>query len=144
FIVNDRPDLALLARADGVHLGETDMPVSAVRRVLGPDPVIGLSAHSVEEAAEASSLAVDYIALGPIFESPTKPGASTGRVPLGLAAVTEVRRRVAQPLVAIGGITLERATEVRAAGADSVAVISDLYRGGDPAERVRLFLARLG
>lgn len=139
-IVNDRPDLALLAGADGVHLGDTDLSVSAARRVLGPEKIIGLSTHSVEEALEAASLAVDYIALGPIFDSPTK---QTGRMPLGLEAIAAIRRHLTLPLVAIGGITLDRAAAVREAGADSVAVISDLY-AGDLANRVGKFLTLLG
>jgi len=139
-IVNDRPDLALLAGADGVHLGDSDLSVSAARRVLGPERIIGLSTHSVEEALEAASLAVDYIALGPIFDSPTK---QTGRMPLGLEAIAAIRRRLTLPLVAIGGITLDRAAAVREAGADSVAVISDLY-AGDLANRVGKFLTLLG
>jgi thiamine-phosphate pyrophosphorylase len=123
-IVNDRVDIALAAGAGGVHLGGEDLPAVVARRLLGEDAVIGVSTHSPVEAVQASAEPVDYVAIGPIFASTTKP---TGRTLLGLEAIRWVRSRSSIPIVAIGGITLERARDVREAGADSIAVIAGLY-----------------
>ena len=132
-IVNDRPDLALLAGAAGVHLGQGDLDPAEARRLLGEGAVIGVSSHSVEEALAAEAPGIDYVALGPVFDSPTK---RPGRPPLGEEAVAEAARRLTLPLVAIGGITLERAPALWAAGAASVAVISDIM--GAPAIDARV------
>lgn len=137
-IVNDRPDVALLCGAAGAHLGGEDLPAAEARAVMGERAILGVSTHSVEDAVAACDLDVDYVALGPIFESRAKPGA---RPPLGLRAVREAAARASKPLVAIGGITLERAGEVRAAGAASVAVISDIMSAARIDERHRAFLA---
>ncbi len=137
-IVNDRPDVALLCGAAGAHLGDRDLPPAEARRILGPGAVLGLSTHSVEEAVSACRLEIDYVALGPVFDSPTKRGA---RPPLGLDALRQAAARMTKPLVAIGGITLERVPEVRAAGADSIAVISDLMSAGRIDARFRALLA---
>ena len=122
-IVNDRADLALAAGAAGVHVGEEDLPAEEARRLLGPAALIGVSTHSVSAAERASRLPVDYVALGPIYRSPSKPGAH--RV-LGLEPLRRARTKIALPLVAIGGIDAERLAEVLRAGADAAAIISDL------------------
>lgn len=132
-IVNDRVDIARLSGADGVHVGQDDLEVTDVRRLLGPDAIVGLSTHTAEQIAMAIEQPISYLAIGPVFGTATK---DTGYEPVGLDMV---RRAVQQagargiPVVGIGGITRERAREVWAAGAASVAVITDLI-AGDPAE----------
>lgn len=126
-IVNDRVDIAMAIDADGVHLGQTDMPADAARRLLGPNKIIGISTHNVEQAKDALSQPVDYIAFGPIFSTTTKtdPDEVTG-----VERLREIRKIVGKmPLVAIGGIDRSNAGEVLANGADSVAVISCLLNG---------------
>jgi thiamine-phosphate pyrophosphorylase len=124
-VVNDRVDLALLAGADGVHLGERDLSPEDARKLAGDTLVVGLSTHGVEEALRASRRPVDYVALGPIYASSTKPG----RMALGPEAVRRVKERLGKPLVAIGGIGLARVKEVVEAGADGVAVLSAAMSG---------------
>ncbi|HEX9366743.1 MAG TPA: thiamine phosphate synthase [Vicinamibacterales bacterium] len=138
-IVNDRADIARLSGADGVHLGQDDLSVAAARRIVGADAVVGLSTHDVAQIEAAAATTASYIAVGPVYGTATK---DTGYSARGLDLV---RRAVlsGRPVVAIGGITLERAPEVLAAGASSVAVISDLL-AGDPEARVRMFLGALG
>lgn len=137
FIVNDRPDIARLAGAAGVHLGQDDLDAAAARRILGSDGLIGLSTHNLEQFAAAAAADADYIAVGPIFATSSK--ANPDPV-VGLDFVRTVRRLTAKPIVAIGGITLERAREVIDAGADSVAVISDILQAKSPADRAQQFL----
>jgi thiamine-phosphate pyrophosphorylase len=137
-IVNDRADIASLAGADGVHVGQDDLSVEDIRGIIGREAVVGLSTHDEEQLAAAARTSATYIAVGPIYGTVSK---ETGYSPRGL----EIVRRAAvlgPPIVAIGGITLERAPEVIAAGAASVAVISDLLVG-DPEARVRAFLDAL-
>jgi thiamine-phosphate pyrophosphorylase len=121
-IINDRADIALAVSADGVHLGQDDMPPDAARKLLGPNAIIGYSTHNIEQAIAATKLPIDYLAIGPIFATTTK----TDTAPvLGLDGLTAVRRAIGTfPLVAIGGITHANAHQVIQAGADSVAVIS--------------------
>ena len=123
-IVNDRVDLALALKADGVHLGQDDLPPEAARAILGDQKIIGFSTHSLEQARNAVKLPVDYLAIGPLFPTSSK----TRPDPLvGLATLGQVRNVIGDtPLVAIGGITAENAEKVLAAGADSVAIISAL------------------
>jgi len=123
-IVNDRSDVAMAIGADGVHLGQTDMPPVAARRLLGDDAVIGFSTHTLEQVREAIELPVDYIAFGPVFPTTTKidPDAVVGLEML--AQVREIAGTI--PLVAIGGITFENARSVLDAGADSLAMIGAL------------------
>lgn len=120
-LVNDRADVALLAGADGVHLGQGDVSAGAARRLLGGEAVIGLSTHTPEELQAARRAPVDYLAIGPVFETGTKADA----VPMvSLSGVREARRGYDGPLVAIGGISASRIAAVLAAGADAAAVIS--------------------
>lgn len=137
-IVNDRADIARLSGAAGVHVGQDDLPVPAVRAIVGVSAIVGFSTHSVDQARIADTMPIDYVAIGPMFGTPTK---ETGYSALGL----EVLRGVvsAKPVVAIGGITLDRAASVIEAGASSVAVISDLLSTGSPRERVREYLSAL-
>jgi thiamine-phosphate pyrophosphorylase len=128
-IVNDRVDVALATHAYGVHLGQDDMPPEAARRLLGTNAIIGHSTHTLEQALAARALPVDYIAIGPIFQTSTKTDTSPV---LGLEGLRTVRSAIGDfPLVAIGGITYANAAEVIKAGADSVAVISAVL--SDPA-----------
>ena len=121
-IINDRADIALAVSADGVHLGQDDMPPDAARKLLGPNAIIGYSTHNIEQAIAATKLPIDYLAIGPIFATTTKTDAA---LVLGLDGLTAVRRAIGTfPLVAIGGITHANARQVIQAGADSVAVIS--------------------
>lgn len=137
-IVNDRADIARLSGAAGVHVGQDDLPVPAVRSIVGPDAVVGFSTHSLEQVQMAGRMPVDYVAFGPMFGTATK---ETGYSALGL----DVLRRIvsAKPIVAIGGVTLNRAKSVIDAGAASVAVISDLLATGSPSARVREYLSAL-
>ena len=140
-IVNDRVDLAKLSGAAGVHVGQDDLPVAAARAQLGPQATIGTSTHTVEQIDAAVRQPVTYVAVGPVFGTATK---DTGYSAVGLELVTEAAKRAGRlPVVAIGGITLDTAPAVIGAGAASVAVISDLLTGGDPAARVRRFIERL-
>jgi len=142
-IVNDRADIALACGADGVHLGQEDLDPSAARRVVGDKFLVGYSTHGVEQAAEAARLPVDYVAIGPVFQTSTKENPDPA---VGLEGVARARAALgpAVPLVAIGGITLENAPAVLAAGADTVAVVSALLAESDEIEqRTREFLARL-
>jgi len=140
-IVNDRADVALLSGASGVHVGQTDISVAAVRRVVGNEAIVGLSTHSLEQAKEAEAKAVDYVAIGPVFATKTKSDPAYAG-PLGVSAVREVRLAVQKPLVAIGGITIERARELIDLGVDGVAVISGLReRDRSLEEQARRWLA---
>jgi thiamine-phosphate pyrophosphorylase len=140
-VVNDRPDVALAAGADGVHLGQDDLPVAAARRVLGPAALIGLSTHDPAQASAAAAAGADYLGVGPVYATTSKANAL---LPRGLDLVAAARAAVPdRPLVAIGGITAATAVAVRAAGADSVAMIGALVRADDPAAAVRDVLARL-
>jgi len=139
-IINDRVDVAIAAEADGVHLGQDDIPPERARAILGPDRVIGFSTHTLEQATAANSLPIDYIAIGPMFQTSTKEKPDPV---VDLEVLGEIKRRVSKPLVAIGGITLERARLVIDSGADTVAVISDLYSTNDLTGRTREFLRKL-
>lgn len=124
-IINDRVDLTLALKADGVHLGQDDLPVEVARRILGPKSIIGLSTHNLEQAQVAAGMSVDYIAIGPIFQTNTKQGPDP---PVGLSGLRLVRKAIGHiPLVAIGGITGKNSKDVLDAGADSISVISDLW-----------------
>jgi thiamine-phosphate pyrophosphorylase len=146
-IVNDRADIARLAGAAGVHVGQDDLPVAAARAVLG-DGVVGLSTHRPAQVEAALVEPIDYLAVGPVFGTTSKAAANP-EVGLDLvryaasAALARAEAGEALPVVAIGGITLDRARAVIDAGAASVAVISDLLAGGNPEARVRQYLARL-
>ncbi|MBI3989340.1 MAG: thiamine phosphate synthase [candidate division NC10 bacterium] len=137
FIVNDRLDLALAVGADGVHLGQEDLPAKETRRLLGEGKLLGISTHSLEQALKAQEEGADYIGVGPIFRTGTK---EMGYEPIGPPLIREVRRKVTIPILAIGGITLENVSEVIAAGADGAAVISAIAGAPDITAAVKKFL----
>lgn len=139
-IVNDRPDVAALCGAEGVHVGQDDLEVEAARRVVGPEKYIGVSTHNLEQFQQARTTTADYIAVGPIFSTSSK--ANPDPV-VGTELLRRVRGLTDKPIVAIGGITLEKAPEVIEAGADSVAVISGILSAPNPAERARQFIKAL-
>ncbi|MBI3455617.1 MAG: thiamine phosphate synthase [Candidatus Rokubacteria bacterium] len=138
FIVNDRLDVALAAGADGVHLGQDDLPPADARAV-APGLVLGVSTHSLDQARRAQDDGADYVALGSIFATGSKPSFEL----VGLEALPLVRPHVTVPLVAVGGITVERVPAVLAAGADAVAVISAIGMARDPGEAAAAFLAAI-
>jgi len=133
-IVNDRPDIALLAGAGGVHVGQEDLSVEEARAICGSDRWVGVSTHTLEQLAEADITSADYIAFGPIFQTVTKKNPDPI---VGTEILRKARQMTKKPLVAIGGITLERAAEVYRAGADSLAVIRDLICAPNPGVRAR-------
>jgi thiamine-phosphate pyrophosphorylase len=139
-VVNDRPDVAAAVDADGVHLGQDDVPVAVARAVVGPERWIGVSTHDVDEARAAVADGADYLGVGPIYDTTSKAAALPAR---GLALLRAVRALTDRPLVAIGGIGADTASDVLAAGADAVAMIAALARAADPALAVREVLARL-
>ena len=160
-IVNDRADIARLAGADGVHVGQDDLSPAAARAIVGAGAIVGVSTHTTQQIEAARAAPVTYIAVGPVFGTSTK---ETGYAAVGLERVREAAEKVGlkpdatydrlkpEPLydprpfgvVAIGGVTLETALQVIRAGATSVAVITDLLATGDPEARVAAYLARLG
>lgn len=137
FFVNDRPDVAFLSGASGVHVGQHDLPVAESRAVVGQGKLLGLSTHDLEQFKAAVETDADYIALGPVFATDSKGNPDPV---VGTAMIRKARKLTQKPIVAIGGITLERAREVIEAGADSVAVISDILRALDPGKRARQFV----
>lgn len=140
FIVNDRLDLALAVEADGVHLGQEDLPARLARPLLNPGMLLGVSTHSIEEARTAQAAGADYIGFGPVFPTETKSGT---RPLVGLDGIRKVKAAVQIPVVAIGGITLEQVSAVMEAGADGVAVISAIVGSGEITPACRQFLARI-
>lgn len=137
-IVNDRPDVASIAGAGGVHVGQEDLPVEEARRICGEGCWVGVSTHNIEQFREALRTSADYIAVGPVFPTSTKENPDPV---VGVGFVRAARQMTDKPLVAIGGITLQTAEEVWRAGADSVAVIRDLMSAEDPASVAREYLA---
>ena len=136
FIVNDRIDITMLSDADGVHLGQNDLPLDAGRELLGPDKIIGVSTSSVELARAAEAGGADYIGFGPMYPG----GLKNIRQGRGLAALAQVRAAVKLPIVAIGGITEATVPEVLAAGADAAAIITDVVKAPDIAAKIRSIL----
>jgi thiamine-phosphate pyrophosphorylase len=141
-IVNDRADIARLSGAAGVHVGQHDLAPADVRTFIGMTPVVGLSTHNTAQLDAALTQPIDYVAVGPVFGTTTK---DTGYAAVGVNLVRGAAAVASGtlPIVAIGGITLERAPELIQAGASSVAVISDLLAGNEPSARVRAFVDRL-
>jgi thiamine-phosphate pyrophosphorylase len=140
-IVNDRVDIARIAGAAGVHLGQTDLAPRAARTILGSGRIIGFSTHNLSQAIEAHQLPIDYIAVGPIFPTSTKQNADPA---IGLEGLARIARAVHKPIVAIGGIKLEAAAEVLKAGAQSVAVIRDLLGCADVRRRTGEWIEMTG
>lgn len=139
FVVNDHLDIALAADADGLHLGQEDLPVAVARRILPIDKIIGRSVVDVTQAAAAEAEGADYIAAGAIYPTASREAVEV----VGLDVLGEIKKKVALPLVAIGGITRGNAAAVQAAGADSVAVISAILKAGSPEKAARQIVDRL-
>jgi len=140
FIVNDRCDLALAVDADGVHLGQGDLPLDLARKVMGPDKLIGISTHDPDQVRKATAGKPDYLGFGPIF----KPGSKQDHDPVvGLEGLRAVCRLTPLPIFAIGGIQIDRVGGVMKMGADGVAVISAILKAADIREAVRDFLAQM-
>jgi len=137
FIVNDRADVGALAGARGVHVGQDDLGVEQAREVMGVGKLVGLSTHNAGQFRGALETSADYIAVGPIFTTGSKENPDPV---VGVAFVREARGMTDRPIVAIGGITLERAVEVIKAGADSVAIISDILRAENVGKRAREYV----
>jgi len=137
FIVNDRPDVAYLANADGVHVGQEDLDVGQTRGVIGREKWVGVSTHNLKQFQSAVVTSADYIAVGPIFSTSTKVNPDPV---VGTELLRQVRPLTDKAIVAIGGITLGRAAGVIEAGADSLAVSSDILRAADPGRRARQYL----
>ena len=140
FFLNDRPDLAALLGADGVHLGQDDLPISYARRLMGPGKIIGLSTHNAAQVREAVTAQPDYVGFGPIFSTSTK--ADHDPV-VGLEGLRAARALTTLPMFAIGGITAESVGEIMAAGADGVAVISAILKAPDLGAAIRTFQQHL-
>jgi thiamine-phosphate pyrophosphorylase len=133
-IINDRADIALAIDADGVHVGQEDLPLAAARKVLGPHKIVGISTHNPVQAQEAERGGADYIGFGPLFGTTTK---ATGYAARGFEQLREIRSLVRLPIVAIGGITTARAPSALVAGANAVAMISDLVFAPDVTKKVQ-------
>ncbi|NIA07870.1 MAG: thiamine phosphate synthase [Actinobacteria bacterium] len=139
FIVNDRPDIAVAAKADGVHLGQKDLKIAQARTVLSSEMVVGVSTHNIEQAKQAVTGGADYIGVGPVFATGTKPSAE----PVGVEYVRQVAKEIDLPWAAIGGINLDNLAEVVAAGAKCVAACSAIICSEDPAGITAQFTRRL-
>lgn len=140
FLINDRVDVALAVEADGVHLGQQDMPCAIARKLLGKNKTIGLTVHSVEEAIEAQRQGVDYVSVSPIFATETKPDAGK---PVGIELIKEIKEKVSLPVVAIGGINEQNLRQVLEAGADAVAIISAIVCSKNVRETARRIVKAL-
>ncbi len=137
FIVNNRPDIALLSKADGVHVGQDDLPVLEARRVLGPDKIVGVSTHSIDQAKKAIADGADYIGVGPVYATPTK----AGRAPVGLDYVRQVSDlKLSIPFFAIGGIDASNLERVLEAGARRVAVVRAIGNAARPQDAAESLL----
>ena len=133
-IINDRVDVALAVGADGVHLGQSDLPLAAARSLVGPEMVIGISVESVRDAVEAQAAGADYLGVSPVLATPTKTDTAA---PLGLAGLRAIREAVKTPLVAIGGLNRDNAAAAIRNGADGVAVVSAIVAADDPEQAAR-------
>lgn len=135
FLVNDRPDIALLSGADGVHLGQDDLPIAAARGILGREALVGRSTHSLKQALAAQSEGADYIGVGPVFATPTKPDYGS----VGLELVRQAADQITIPFVAIGGIDLNNISSVLEAGARRIAAVRAICGAPDIAQAARTF-----
>jgi len=136
FLINDRLDIALAVEADGVHVGQTDMPCLQARRLLGPEKVIGVTVHNLAEAVQAECEGADYLGVSPIFQTATKPDAGK---PAGIRLIEEIRDQVDIPLVAIGGINHSNASQVIGAGARALCAISSVVARENVSDEIKRF-----
>jgi len=139
-IINDRIDIALALDAEGVHLGNNDMPIEIARKILGDKKIIGLSAECVEDAIEADKKGADYIGVSPVYTTPTKPELETG---LGIKGLREIRKVTKVPLVAIGGMKAANCREIIENGADGIAVVSGICSAPDPGEASKEIMSEI-
>jgi len=133
-IINDRVDVAMAVQADGVHLGQTDMPLETAKAILNDSMIIGISAESVEDAVKAEKGGADYISVSPVFATPTKTDTSP---PLGLEGIKIIRQQVQIPIVGIGGLNKDNCADVIRCGADGIAVVSAIVSADDPEKAAR-------
>jgi thiamine-phosphate pyrophosphorylase len=136
FLINDRVDIALAVNADGVHLGQSDMPCGAARKLLGEEKIIGITVHNLAEAVQAESIGADYLGVSPIFQTATKPDAGK---PAGITLIEDIRAIVDIPLIAIGGIDHSNAIDVIRAGADGLCAISSVVAKEDVSAEIKKF-----
>lgn len=136
FQINDRVDIALAVNADGVHLGQSDMPCGVTRKLLGVEKIIGITVHNLAEAVQAESIGADYLGVSPIFQTATKPDAGK---PAGISLIEEIRAIVDIPLIAIGGIDHSNAIDVIRAGADGLCAISSVVAKEDVKAEIKKF-----
>lgn len=136
FLINDRVDIALAIGADGVHIGNDDMPYGVARKLLGKKKIIGVTVHSVKEAVEAQKMGADYLGVSPIFSTDTKKDAG---IPVGVELIKEIKRFVSIPIIAIGGINLSNASGVIRAGADGLCAISAVVTKRDVKKEIQKF-----
>ena len=134
-IVNDRPDVALLADAHGVHIGQDDIPLSAARRIVGHAKIVGVSAHSLKQALDAQGAGADYTTCGPLWATPTKPDAR----PVGLGLIAQYKAMVKIPFFCIGGIAPSNVGEVLSAGAERIAAVRSIWNAANPRAAAREF-----
>ena len=139
-IINDRVDVALAARADGVHVGQSDMPCECVRRLMGPSAIIGLSVETWEDVVRAQEQPVDYLGVSPIFDTPTK---TDTRGAWGLEGLARIRAFTRHPLVAIGGVNTSNISDVVRAGAEGIAVVSAICSASDPRQAAAFLAGRM-
>jgi thiamine-phosphate pyrophosphorylase len=138
-IVNDRVDIALACDADGVHLGQDDLPLAVGRNLVGKNKIVGVSTHDLDQARQAEAGGADYVGFGPMFATSTK---DTGYAARGIDGLREIRAAIKLPIVAIGGITEANVEQVWRAGADSAAIISDILRADDIPGKIARVLRR--
>jgi thiamine-phosphate pyrophosphorylase len=136
FLINDRVDIALSVDADGVHIGNDDLPYSVIRKLLGKKKIIGMTVHRVKEAREAQELGADYIGISPIFATSTKADAG---IPVGIELIKKIKKEVSIPVIAIGGINLPNAPEVVLAGVDALCAISAVVTSKDVRGEIEKF-----
>ena len=136
FLINDRVDIALAVNADGVHLGQSDMPCGVARKLLGVEKIIGITVHNLAEAVQAESIGADYLGVSPIFQTATKPDAGK---PAGISLIEEIRAIVNIPLIAIGGIDHSNARDVIRAGADGLCAISSVVAKEDVSAEIKKY-----
>ncbi len=139
FIVNDRPDIALAVRADGIHLGRSDLPVSVARTILGPDAIIGASSNTPATAKELEKSGATYINIGPLFPTPTKPDAKN----IGLKPLRIAIENAGIPISTMGGITADNIDEVLSTGVKHVGVVTAVFAGADITKAVSFFVKRI-
>ncbi|MDL2265128.1 thiamine phosphate synthase [Parabacteroides sp. OttesenSCG-928-G21] len=139
-IINDRLDIALAVDADGIHIGQSDLPYPVVRQLLGKEKIIGLSVESLSDAALANQWDVDYIAISPVYATPTKTDTAPA---LGLEGVRAIKELSVHPIVGIGGITQDNAADIIRAGADGIAIVSGIMSAPDPEKAAREFRNRI-